>query len=100
MLDVIARDESVQHIVASFPTDVFSGVRTDRAGKRSIELCPITYGLLLISRPTFAIDSSRKLVLASSFYSDLNADFALSTCRLEPTPRGWDDATLHRCIAT
>ena len=33
MLDVIGRDESVQHIVASFQTDVFSGVRTDRAGE-------------------------------------------------------------------
>ncbi|KAH9987568.1 hypothetical protein BJV77DRAFT_1070447 [Russula vinacea] len=31
VLDVIGRDESVQHIVASFQTDVFSGVRTDRA---------------------------------------------------------------------
>ena len=62
-------------------------------------LYSIIYGLLLISRPTFTIDSFRRLVLASSFYSDLNADCALSTCRLEFTPRGWDDATLHLCIA-
>ncbi|KAF8471470.1 hypothetical protein DFH94DRAFT_769741 [Russula ochroleuca] len=30
VLDVIAQDESVQHIVATFPTGVFSGVRTER----------------------------------------------------------------------
>ncbi|KAF8463398.1 hypothetical protein DFH94DRAFT_699535 [Russula ochroleuca] len=30
VLDVIARDESVQHIVASFPAVLFSGVRTER----------------------------------------------------------------------
>jgi len=35
VLDVIARDESVQHIVASFPAVLFSGVRTERGGEIS-----------------------------------------------------------------
>jgi hypothetical protein len=35
VLDVIAQDESVQHIVATFPTGVFSGVRTERGGEMS-----------------------------------------------------------------
>ena len=97
MLDVIGRDESVQHIVASFQTDVFSGVRTDRAGER---LTIFSYLWTPADFTTnFTIDSSRRLVLASFFYSDLNADCALSTCRLEFTPRGWDAATLHLCIA-
>jgi hypothetical protein len=50
-------------------------------------LYSVTYGLLLILLPTFPIDSSRRLVLASSFYSDLNADCALSACRLEFAPK-------------
>lgn len=34
VLDVVAGDKSVQHIVASFPAEAFSGVRTE-GGKRS-----------------------------------------------------------------
>lgn len=33
MLDLVAKDKSVQHIVATFPTEVFSGIRTDEGGE-------------------------------------------------------------------
>ena len=35
VLGVVAGDQSVQHIVASFPTRAISGVRTDGGGERS-----------------------------------------------------------------
>ena len=36
VLDFVAQDESAQHVVATFPTDAFSGDRTDREGEMSI----------------------------------------------------------------
>ena len=36
VLDLVAQDESVQHLVATFPTEAFSGDRTDREGEISI----------------------------------------------------------------
>ena len=35
VMDLVDRDRSVQHVVATFPTKVFSGDRTDRGGKIS-----------------------------------------------------------------
>ena len=32
VLDLVNRDRSVQHVVAKFPTEAFSGDRTDRGG--------------------------------------------------------------------
>lgn len=35
VLELVNQDQSVQHLVATFPTEVFSGDRTDRGGKSS-----------------------------------------------------------------
>jgi hypothetical protein len=35
VMDLVNRDQSVQHVVATFPTELFSGDRTDRGGKIS-----------------------------------------------------------------
>jgi hypothetical protein len=35
VLDLVAQDESVQHVVATFPTEAFSGDRTDGEGEMS-----------------------------------------------------------------
>ena len=35
VMDLVDRDQSVQHVVATFPTEIFSGDRTDRGGKIS-----------------------------------------------------------------
>jgi hypothetical protein len=34
VLDLIAQDQSRQHVVATFPTEAFSGDSTDRGGER------------------------------------------------------------------
>ena len=36
VIDLVAQDESVQHVVATFSTEAFSGDRTDREGEMSI----------------------------------------------------------------
>lgn len=35
VLDFVNRDQSAQHVVATFPVEAFSGDRTDRGGKIS-----------------------------------------------------------------
>lgn len=56
MLDLVNQDQSVQHVVATFPTEAFSGDRTDRGGKLSIvsnHLFPPTD-----TAPSLSIDSA------------------------------------------
>ena len=36
VLNLVAPDESVQHVVATFPTETFSGDKTDGEGEMSI----------------------------------------------------------------
>jgi hypothetical protein len=61
VLELVARNESVQHVVATFPTEAFSGDRTDGEGEISI------VSQLLLASADFAIslatDSFRFVLL-------------------------------------
>lgn len=47
VLDLVAQDESVEHVVATFSTEAFSGNRTDSGGESSITPCPLRFPLTL-----------------------------------------------------
>ena len=51
-MDLVDRNQSVQHVVATFPTELFSGDGTDGGGKISTMFNLIGYWLPLTLRPT------------------------------------------------
>ena len=58
VLDLITQDQSVQHVVATFPTEAFSGDRIDWGGE--------IYSMsnhLMVPADSLLIDSSRRCVL-------------------------------------
>ena len=82
VLDLVAQDESVQHVVATYPTEAFSGGRTDQEGAMSIISNQLLASADFVTSLT--IDSFWFVLL--SFYGDFNADRVLSARCYKFTP--------------
>ncbi len=92
VLDLVAQDDSVRHLVATYPTGVFSDNRTGRESEMSIVSKHLSTAADFVSSP--ANDSFWFVQL---LYGDFNADRVLSV-RNKFTPRRWVQSILHPCI--
>ena len=67
VLDLVAQDQSRQHVVATFPTEAFSGDSTDRGGEIDMSnhsLAPADIA------PSLSTNGSRRCVLANSIFNN------------------------------